>query len=36
MLQLEAGVRKFGGGSRVMHVVELLDAAYRGGTIGEG
>jgi len=36
MLQLEAGVRKFGGGSRVMHVVELLDAAYRSGTIGEG
>jgi len=36
MLQLEAGVRKFGGGNRVMHVVELLDAAYRNGTIGEG
>ncbi len=35
MLQLEAGVRKFGGGNRVMHVVELLDAAYRSGTIGE-
>lgn len=34
MLQLEAGVRRFGGASRVMHVVELLDAAYRSGTIG--
>jgi len=28
MLQLEAGVRKFGGASRVVHVVELLDEAY--------
>jgi hypothetical protein len=30
MLQLQAGVRKWGRGSeRVMHVVELLDEAYR-------
>lgn len=28
MLQLEVGVRKFGGGARVAHVVELLDQAY--------
>ncbi len=30
MLQLEAGVRKWGNGERVAHVVELLDEAYRG------
>ena len=30
MLQLEAGVRKWGRGERVAHVVELLDEAYRG------
>jgi glycolate oxidase iron-sulfur subunit len=30
MLQLEAGVRKWGNGERVMHVIELLDQAYRG------
>lgn len=30
MLQLEAGVRRFGSGQRVMHVVELLDEAYGG------
>lgn len=30
MIQLEAGVRKWGKGERVMHVVELLDEAYRG------
>jgi glycolate oxidase iron-sulfur subunit len=29
MLQLRAGVRKFGRGQRVAHVVELLDEAYR-------
>jgi glycolate oxidase iron-sulfur subunit len=29
MLQLEAGVRKWGHGERVAHVVELLDEAYR-------
>ena len=29
MLQLEAGVRKWGDGQRVVHVVELLDEAYR-------
>jgi glycolate oxidase iron-sulfur subunit len=29
MLQLEAGVRKWGRGQRVAHVVELLDEAYR-------
>jgi len=32
MLQLEAGVRKWGKGTeRVMHVVEILDEAYRTG-----
>ena len=32
MLQLEAGVRKWGrGGERVAHVVEILDEAYRKG-----
>jgi glycolate oxidase iron-sulfur subunit len=30
MLQLRAGVRLHGSGQRVMHVVELLDEAYRG------
>jgi glycolate oxidase iron-sulfur subunit len=30
MLQLDAGVRKWGHGERVAHVVELLDEAYRG------
>lgn len=30
MLQLEAGVRQWGNGERVAHVVELLDEAYRG------
>ena len=29
MLQLQAGVRKWGHGQRVAHVVELLDEAYR-------
>ena len=29
MLQLRAGVRKFGQGQRVAHVVEILDEAYR-------
>jgi len=29
MLQLRAGVRKFGHGQRVAHVVEILDEAYR-------
>ncbi len=29
MLQLAAGVRKFGQGQRVAHVVEILDEAYR-------
>jgi glycolate dehydrogenase iron-sulfur subunit len=28
MLQLRAGVKKFGHGQRVMHVVEILDEAY--------
>ncbi len=32
MLQLEAGVRKFGRGQRVAHVVEILDEAYGGNT----
>jgi glycolate oxidase iron-sulfur subunit len=31
MLQLEAGVRKWGHGERVVHVIELLDEAYRSG-----
>jgi glycolate oxidase iron-sulfur subunit len=31
MLQLRAGVRKFGQGQRVAHVVEILDEAYRSG-----
>jgi glycolate oxidase iron-sulfur subunit len=32
MLQLQAGARKWGrGNERVMHVVELLDEAYKGG-----
>jgi len=29
MLQLQAGVRQHGSGQRVMHVVELLDLAYK-------
>ncbi len=29
MLQLQAGVRRFGKGQRVAHVIELLDEAYR-------
>jgi glycolate oxidase iron-sulfur subunit len=29
MLQLEAGVRQWGNGARVVHVIELLDQAYR-------
>src|SRR6202049_3024805 len=33
MLQLRAGVRKFGRGQRVAHVVEILDEAYRKVTI---
>ena len=32
MLQLQAGVRLHGSGQRVMHVVEILDLAYRNGT----
>jgi glycolate oxidase iron-sulfur subunit len=31
MLQLQAGVRLYGAGQRVMHVVEILDEAYRTG-----
>jgi hypothetical protein len=30
MLQLQAGVRLHGKRQRVMHVVELLDLAYKG------
>jgi glycolate oxidase iron-sulfur subunit len=30
-LQLEAGLRRFGLPGRVVHVVELLDEAYRTG-----
>ena len=29
LLQLQAGVRLHGDGQRVMHVVEILDLAYR-------
>ncbi len=29
MLQLEAGARLYGNGQRVLHVVEVLDEAYR-------
>ena len=29
MLQLQAGVRLHGSGQRVMHVVEVLDRAYK-------
>jgi glycolate oxidase iron-sulfur subunit len=29
MLQLQAGVRQHGSGQRVMHVVEVLDLAYK-------
>jgi hypothetical protein len=29
MLQLEAGVRLHGQGQRVVHVVELVDEAYK-------
>jgi glycolate oxidase iron-sulfur subunit len=31
MLQLRAGVKKFGQGQRVAHVMEILDEAYRAG-----
>lgn len=36
MLQLEGGVRSRGTGQRVMHVIDVLDAAYRagGGAVG--
>ncbi|MBS1858251.1 MAG: 4Fe-4S dicluster domain-containing protein [Acidobacteria bacterium] len=33
MLQLEAGVRLHGTGQRVMHVVEVLDLAYKNYTV---
>ena len=29
MLQLRAGARLFGSGQRVMHVIEILDEAYK-------
>jgi glycolate oxidase iron-sulfur subunit len=32
LLQLRAGVSRAGGERRVLHVVELLDEAYRGLT----
>jgi glycolate oxidase iron-sulfur subunit len=35
LLQLLAGVKRQGKGQRVMHVIELLDAAYRAGTSEE-
>jgi len=31
MLQLQAGVRKWGNGERVVHIVELIDEAYTAG-----
>ena len=34
MLQLRAGVQKFGQGQRVAHVVEILDEAYRAAEKG--
>jgi glycolate oxidase iron-sulfur subunit len=34
MLQLQAGVRLHGTGQKVMHVVEILDQAYRKETAG--
>jgi glycolate oxidase iron-sulfur subunit len=34
MLQLQTGVRLHGSGQRVMHVVEVLDLAYRNGSVG--
>jgi len=33
MLQLRAGVRKYGQGQRVAHVVEILDEAYRAAEL---
>jgi glycolate oxidase iron-sulfur subunit len=36
MLQLQAGVRTHGAGQRVMHVVEILDEAYRNAQTGAG
>ncbi len=33
MLQMEAGAKLYGSGQKVMHVVELLDAAYGGKTV---
>jgi glycolate oxidase iron-sulfur subunit len=36
MLQLQAGVRLHGSGQRVMHVVEVLDLAYRNARQGGG
>jgi glycolate oxidase iron-sulfur subunit len=35
MLQLEAGVRRWGHGERVAHVIELLDEAYRKAGTGQ-
>ena len=34
LLQLEAGARLFGEGQRVMHVIEILDAAYQNAERG--
>src|SRR6202790_871549 len=36
MLQLAAGVQKFGQGQRVAHVVQILDEAYGGPTRAKG
>jgi len=36
MLQLRAGVRLHGAGQKVMHVVEILDQAYRNEPAGRG
>jgi len=36
MLQLRAGVRLHGAGQKVMHVVEILDQAYKNEAAGRG
>jgi hypothetical protein len=36
MLQLQAGVKRFGRGQRVSHVIEILDEAYRNAGASTG
>jgi glycolate oxidase iron-sulfur subunit len=36
MLQLQAGVKRFGRGQRVSHVIEILDEAYRNAGASKG